>query len=159
MVEGIKIVEDILEMAGVETPEGCIVPQLMATRGSCHAIHMLPGMYCDEHPHPTESLIYTVRGKWTLCSQGQRWVMNAGSLFWFGENVPTGYETPFGEEAYILIFKPYPPEWTREEFLSRLHELARKLEESQAKGAAFLFSDLPEDHPARLFARQHGGVV
>jgi quercetin dioxygenase-like cupin family protein len=151
--EGIKIVEDISRAPGVDTLEGRIGPLLNASRGGAHFIEVPAGAYMDEHAHATESLIFTVRGQWVLCSGGTRWQMRSGSLFWFGDNVPTGYENPFTESAYLLIFKPDPrtPGYDAE-MLERVRGIAGHLEEERAGGAAFDFRELPPDHPARLFA-------
>jgi hypothetical protein len=107
----------------------------------------------DEHAHATESLIFTVRGQWVLCSGGTRWHMRAGSLFWFGDNVPTGYEYPFSESSYLLIFKPdeRTPGYDAD-MLERVRGIAAHLEAEQAGGAAFHFRALTADHPARRFA-------
>ena len=154
-MEGIKVVEDIQAMPGVDTLEGRIGPLLNAERGRCHFIDMPAGLYLDEHPHATESLIYTVRGRWVLCSAGERRLMRPGSLFWFGDNVPTGWEIPFTEDAYILVFKTEAPEPDQDEkFLTYLKGMAAGLEREHAEGTPFLLRELPEDHPARVFARQ-----
>ncbi len=149
---GIAVLEDVNAVAGVETLEGDIGPLLRAARGGAHFIRMHPGMYLEEHAHETESLIYTVSGRWVLCSGGERRVMPAGSLFWFGDNVPTGYELPFDEDAYLLIFKPGERP-SDDEFVEYLTGMAAELVDQQASGTAFSFDALPDDHPARVFAR------
>lgn len=151
-MEGIRVVEDIMAMPGVDTLEGRIGPLLRAQRGGCHFISMPAGLYVAEHAHPKESLIYTVQGRWVLCSGGERRVMPAGSLFWFGDDVATGYETPFDEGAYLLIFKPveYRPD---AELIAYLEELAAKLQAEHRDGTSFRLDELPTDHPARVFAR------
>jgi len=152
-IDGIKIVEDITVAPGVDTLEGRIGPLLNAARGGAHFIEVPPGAYMDEHAHPTESLIFTVRGQWVLCSSGQRWHMRAGSLFWFGDNVPTGYENPFADPAYLLIFKidERTPGYDAT-MLDRVRGIAAHLEEKRGSGAAFTFNDLGPEHPARVFA-------
>lgn len=156
-MDGIRIIDNILTMPGVETLEGRIGPLLNAARGGCHYIDMPAGLYLEEHPHETESLIYTVRGRWVLCSGGQRWLMRPGSLFWFGDGVPTGYEVPFDEDAYILIFKTgeRPPV---EEFVAYLQRMAARVKAEHEAGTPFLLSELPADHPARQFAAQIAGT-
>jgi hypothetical protein len=79
--------------------------------------------------------------------------MRAGSLFWFGDNVPTGYENPFAETAYLLIFKTEErtPGYDSS-MLERVRGIAAGLEEEHAAGARFRFEELPSDHPARVFA-------
>ena len=156
---GIRIVEDIFTMPGIETLEGRVGPLLHAARGSCHYIDIPAGAYMDEHPHETESLIFTVRGRWVLCSGGERRLMRTGTLFWFGDNVPTGYEVPFDESAYILIFKSGERDDTwAPTFVEYLKGMAAKVAEDHAAGTPFLLSELPYDHPARVFGRSVGGA-
>jgi quercetin dioxygenase-like cupin family protein len=154
-MDGIRIIDDIMSAPGVETLEGRIGPLLRAQYGACHYIDMPAGLYLEEHPHDTESLIYTVRGEWVLCSGGERHHMKPGSLYWFGANVPTGYEVPFPENAYILIFKTAPRE-SDEALVSHAERLARQCEEDHANGTPFLLRELPDDHPARVFAAALG---
>ena len=152
--EGIKIVPAITEAPGVETLEGRFGPLLNARGGGCHYVEIPAGAYLDDHPHERESLIYTVRGQWVLCSRGKRWHMKPGTLFWFGDGIPTGYENPFDEPAYLLIFKTddrepgYDPA-----MFTRLEKMREKLKEENAGGTPFTFAELPEDHPAKKFAR------
>lgn len=153
--EGIKIIPAIEAAPGVNTLEGRIGPLLNAQRGGCHFIEVPPGAYMDDHAHPKESLIYTVRGQWVLASRGTRWHMRAGALFWFGDEVPTGYENPFDEPALLLIFKTEErtPGYDRS-MLVRLDDVRSKLEQHHAEGTPFTFAELPEDHPAKQFARE-----
>jgi len=152
--EGIKIIPAIEAAPGVDTLEGRIGPLLNAQRGGCHFIEVPPGAYMDDHAHPKESLIYTVRGQWVLASRGVRWHMRAGALFWFGDEVPTGYENPFDEPALLLIFKTEERTPGYETgMLARLEGVRSKLEQHHAEGTLFAFADLPEDHPAKQFAR------
>jgi quercetin dioxygenase-like cupin family protein len=152
--DGIKILPSIDGAPGLDTLEGRIGPLLNAERGGCHFIEVPGGAYADEHAHPTESLIYTLRGQWVLCSRGTRWHMQAGSLFWFGDNVPTGYENPFDEPAYLLIFKTgeRQPGYDAS-MLDRISEVASHLDAERAAGTPFSFTELPQDHPAKVFAR------
>jgi len=152
---GIKVVEAVLngdKNPGVETLEGRIGPLLKGEGCQAHYIEMQGGLYCEEHPHPTESIIFTVRGKWVLCSGGRRHLMNPGTLFWFGPNTPTGYEVPFEEPAFILIFKGGRDRMDEESFLEYLQGLKERLEMQHDRGTPFKMEELPEDHPARLFA-------
>lgn len=151
-MQGIRIVENIMNQPGVETLEGRVGPLLNAARGGCHYIDMPAGLYLEEHPHETESLIYTVRGRWVLCSGGKRTLMQPGSLFWFGDGVPTGYEVPFDENAFLLIFKTGERP-SHEEFVEYLHGMAARVKAAHEAGTPFLLSELPEHHPARVFAR------
>lgn len=155
-MEGVRVVEDIMTMPGVETLEGRVGPLLAAARGGCHYIDMPAGLYLEEHPHESESLIYTVRGRWVLCSGGERRLMQPGSLFWFGDGIPTGYEVPFDDNAYILIFKTGEREPV-EQFLEYLGGMAERVAREHASGTPFLLRELPEAHPARAFARGVSG--
>lgn len=157
--KGIRIIDNISQQPGVDTLEGRIGPLLQGVDSQAHFIEMPPDLYVEEHSHPSESIIYTVRGRWVLCSKGKRYIMKSGSLFWFGPDVPTGYEIPFVDPAYILIFKAARL-GTTEEFVDYLHNTLRsKLIERQASGKAFFrLSQLPNDHPACLFARSLQGL-
>jgi pimeloyl-ACP methyl ester carboxylesterase/quercetin dioxygenase-like cupin family protein len=157
LAPGIEIIDDITDKsktAGVETLEGRIGPLLLAEGCQAHFIDMPAGMYVEEHPHSTESIIYTVRGKWVLCSKGRRHVMKPGSLFRFGVNIPTGYEVPFAEDAFILIFKGDRTTKVEKEFIDYLTGLAERLKKEQKDGVPYLLKDLPADHAARKFARE-----
>jgi dienelactone hydrolase/protein tyrosine phosphatase (PTP) superfamily phosphohydrolase (DUF442 family)/quercetin dioxygenase-like cupin family protein len=158
LAPGIEIIEDITERtrtAGVETLEGRIGPLLLGESGQAHFIEMPAGMFTEEHPHGSESFIYTVRGRWVLCSQGRRQLMKPGTLFRFGAHISTGYEVPFDAPAFILIFKGERTTGQEKEFMDYLKGMARRLEDRRARGQEiFLLKDLPEDHPARVFARQ-----
>ena len=85
--------------------------------------------------------------------------MRAGDLFWFGDNVPTGYENPFAQPAFLLIFKieDRTPGYDRT-MLERLETMKVTLESERAGGAVFAFTALPQDHPARVFARRLPGA-
>jgi hypothetical protein len=154
---GIQIIEDVTDATkqpGVETLEGRIGPLMKGDKSQAHYIDMPPGLFLAEHLHSTESLIYTVRGNWVLCSGGRRHLMKPGSLFWFKANEPTGWEVPFDEPSFVLIFKGYRDEMSDEDFLKYLRGLAERLERERANGTPFHFRDLPPDHPARIFARE-----
>lgn len=155
--KGITIVPSIEGAPGVDTLEGRFGPLLNACGGGCHFIELPPGAYLDDHPHDRESLIYTVRGEWVLCSRGTRWHMRAGSLFWFGDGVPTGYENPFGDPALLLVFKTEDrePGYDRTMF-TRLAAMRDKLAQENREGTPFTFAELPEGHPAKVFARGIG---
>lgn len=153
---GIQIIEDITDPdrnPGIETLEGRIGPLLKADGSQAHFIEMPPDLYCEEHTHATESLIFTVKGRWVLCSSGRRQLMKPGSLFWFKAGTPTGYEVPFSESAFILIFKGARDDKDDEEFLEYLRTLQQRLEKSRAQGIPFKMSELCQDHPTRVFAR------
>ncbi|MCC6421121.1 MAG: alpha/beta fold hydrolase, partial [Gemmataceae bacterium] len=157
LAPGVQIVEDIADKkqtAGVETLEGRIGPLLMGQDCQAHFIDMPAGMYCEEDPHSAESIIYTVRGSWVLCSKGRRQVMKPGSLFHFAANTPTGYEVPFAEDAYILILKGRRLTRSEQEFIDYLKGLANRLKREQQAGVPYLLKDLPADHAALKFAKE-----
>jgi pimeloyl-ACP methyl ester carboxylesterase/quercetin dioxygenase-like cupin family protein len=157
LAPGIQIVEDITDKSqttSVSTLEGAIGPLLLGEGCQAHFIDMPIGMYCEEHPHSSESIIYTVRGSWVLCSKGRRQVMKAGTLFHFAPNTPTGYETPFKDGALILIFKGQRLTKKEDEFIAYLQGLANRLEREHQAGVPYRLSDLPKDHPAIKFAQE-----
>lgn len=157
LAPGIQIVENITNekaTAGVPTLEGRIGPLLLGQDSQAHFIDMYPGQYCEEHPHSTESIIYTVRGQWVLCSGGRRHLMKPGTLFHFAVNTPTGYEVPFAEPAYILIFKGRRTTQKDAEFVDYLKGLADRLKKENAAGLPYWLKDLPADHPALKFAQK-----
>ena len=157
LAPGIQIVEDITDneqTVAVETLEGRIGPLILGQDSQAHFIDMPAGIYCEAHPHSTESIIYTVRGKWVLCSNGQRQVMKPGTLFHFAVNTPTGYEVPFDEDAYILIFKGSRTTEKEEDFINYLKGLANRLKREHDAGVPYLLRDLPEDHEAIRFAKE-----
>ncbi|MEW5985817.1 MAG: cupin domain-containing protein [Chloroflexota bacterium] len=153
-VDGIQIVDDILAQFGVETLEGRIGPLLWGVGGHIHFLDMPPGMFVGEHPHSRESFVYTVRGRWVLCSHGYRHLMRPGNLFWFGPGAPTGYEVPFDEPAYIMCFNAKKQE-SPDTFVDYLrNKFGPQCEAEHQSGIPFLLDELAADHPARLFAHQ-----
>ncbi|MBM4004611.1 MAG: cupin domain-containing protein [Planctomycetes bacterium] len=157
LARGIEIIDDIAnarETAGVETLEGRIGPLILGEGSQAHFIDMPGGLYVEEHPHSSESIIYTVRGEWVLCSNGRRHLMKPGTLFRFAANIPTGYEVPFPGNAMILIFKGDRVTKVESDFIQYLQGMAARLEREHQRGVPFLLRELREDHPARQFARQ-----
>jgi hypothetical protein len=158
LAPGIEIIKDITspaQTAGVDTLEGRIGPLLLGEGCQAHFIDMPAGMFTEEHPHGSESIIYTVRGQWVLCSQGRRQLMKPGTLFRFGAFISTGYEVPFDEPAYLLIFKGERSTEPEKDFITYLKSMATRLQGRKAKGQeVFLLKDLPAEHPARQFARE-----
>jgi pimeloyl-ACP methyl ester carboxylesterase/quercetin dioxygenase-like cupin family protein len=157
LAPGIQIVRDITDKnqtTGVPTLEGEIGPLLLGTDSQAHFIDMPAGIYCEEHPHSSESIIYTVRGQWVLCSHGRRHVMKPGTLFHFAPNTPTGYEVPFSENAFILIFKGQRLTANERDFINYLQGMAKRLEQEHQAGVPYLLNDLPDDHPAKKFAAE-----
>ncbi len=135
--------------------EGRIGPLLLGDDQQAHFIDMPPGACVAEHPHSSESLIYTVRGRWVLCRSGRRHVMKPGSLFRFAAGTPTGYEVPCGEKALLLlIFKGSRLSRDEREFIDDLQGMAVRLKKEQQEGVPYLLKVLPPDHPAREFARE-----
>lgn len=154
LAPGIEIIADVTDRAktaGVETLEGRIGPLLLGSGSQAHFIEMAGGMYVEEHPHSSESLIYTVRGQWVLCSAGRRQVMKPGSLFRFAPNTPTGYEVPFRDSAFILIFKGDRVTKSEAEFIKYLETMAERLKREQVAGVPYLLRDLKPGHPALKF--------
>jgi len=155
LAPGVTIIDDILDRektAGVDTLEGFIGPLLRTSEMRAHFIDMPAGLYLEEHPHSKGSIIYTVRGKWALKSLGRWHVMKPGSLYWFGDDIPTGFQVPFREDAYILIFKAASGD-DDDAFIRYLEGMAAKLRKEQAAGTPFRLTDLPASHPALEFAR------
>lgn len=157
LAPGIEVIEDVADpgqTAGVDTLEGRIGPLLLGEGCQAHFIDLPAGLFADEHPHGSESLIYTVRGRWVLCSQGRRELMKPGSLLRFGAHISTGYEVPFDEPAFILIFKGERTTSRESEFIDYLQGMAKRLEGQRVKGQeVFRLEDLPAEHPARVFGR------
>lgn len=151
-VEGIQIIDDVTVQYGVETLEGRVGPLIQGAGSRSQFFELPAGLYTYEHPHPTESIIFTVYGEWVLCADGKRHVMKPRSLFWFGPNIAAGYEVPFDEPAFILIFKSERGE-TPEAMVNYLHnEMQPHLVQEHKAGQAFWLHELPLDHPARVFA-------
>jgi pimeloyl-ACP methyl ester carboxylesterase len=155
LAPGVTIIDDILDRektAGVDTLEGFIGPLLRTSEMRAHFIDMPAGLYLEEHPHSKGSIIYTVRGKWALKSLGRWHMMKPGSLYWFGDDIPTGFQVPFPEDAYILIFKAASGE-DDDAFVRYLESMAENLRKEQSAGTPFRLADLPASHPALEFAR------
>ena len=152
-VEIIPNIENALKSVGVLTHEGVFGPLLFAEQTRAFFIELKPGMFLGEHPHSTGSIIYTVRGKWVLASEGKRQVMEAGSLFRFGNNMPTGWEAPFPEGAFLLVVKIKQKGEAYEPFMNGLKKMQGSLEKERASGAPFYYNALKPDHPAIVFAK------
>lgn len=156
LATGLRVVpniSDAVETVGVSTHEGVFGPLLFTKRTRAFFIELKPGMFLAEHPHPKESLVYTVSGKWVLCSEGKRQVMETGSLFHFGDNIPTGWEAPFEGGAFLLVVKTKEEGADYEPYMKGLREMATHLEEERKIGTEFYYNELEEDHPAIQFAR------
>ena len=154
LAEGVHIIDNVLNHFGVDTLEGRVGPLLFGDAIRTHYIDMPAHSFVDEHPHADEALTYTVRGQWVMCANGCRRLMGPGSLYWFGPDIPTGYEVPFDEPAYLLVFRGVVNE-TPEEMLTNVQDkLKPKLVQMQAGGEVFMLRDLPADHPALAFAHK-----
>ena len=155
----VEIIPDI--KTGLQTPsntfthEGNFGPLLFGESMRSFYIRLEPGMFLAEHPHPTESLVFTVSGRWVLCSEGKRQVMEAGSTFHFGSNAPTGWEAPFPEGAFLYIVKQLDEGLDYESYTTDIRNMAEQLDQEMSEGGVFYFNQLEPDHPAILFARQH----
>lgn len=155
-----RVLRDVNAQPGVKTIEGTLVPLLSGARIKSHMIVMHPGQYCFAHPHDTESIIYTVSGRWVFCTtedgEEVRTVIGEGDLFHFPGGVPTGFETPFAEGASILILKegtaPY------EEMVADMVRAKTDLDKEAAAGEPFSYRELPEDHAARVYGREVSGL-
>ncbi len=152
MLAQIPLVNSIFDVPGTETLEGRVGAIVNGNKGAAHYIEMPPNMYCGAHKHPTESIIYTAKGKWVLCSEGQRHLMEEGSLYFMPPDVETGYEVPFDKPATILIVKFEGPN-DPEAFHTRIQNMKAKLEQRKSEGTPFSFSELSADHPANVFAK------
>ena len=153
LAEGVSVIDDVLAVGGVDTLEGRVGPLLFGETGRAHYLDMPAGSYVDEHAHDDEAFTLTVRGSYVLCANGRRMLMKPGSFFWFGAGTPTGYEVPFDEPAYILVFRGVVQQ-TPAEMLKSLDTAKDHFVEMQQAGVPFALRDLPEDHPARLFAHE-----
>ena len=141
--EGLQVIDDITNTPGVDTIEGEIGPLLWGETSQSYFVDVPSGAFLDEHPHPFEALIYAVSGSFVVCSEGKRYVVNQGGFMSFAANVPTGYEVPFDESAFMLVFRGKKAEMDQVAFIERLET-----------DSPTDLRDLPEDHPARLYARQ-----
>ncbi len=155
-----RVLRDVTTPPGIDTIEGRMVPLMAGIGIRTHIIEMQPGLYCYPHPHPTESLIYTLKGRWVFCTtendEEVRIVINEGDMFHFMPDVPTGFETPFPEGASILIFKGDPG--TYEEMWEGMNAAREHLLEDAAGGAAYTYAELPANHAARVFGAEVAGA-
>ncbi len=153
MGEGVRIIDDVLEAYGIDTLEGKVGPLLFGETGRAHFLDMPAHSFVDEHPHADEAFTFTVRGSYVLCVNGERHLMKPGSFQWFGPNIATGYEVPFDEPAYILIFRGVVGE-SAAEMLESIEKMKDKFVEMQDAGEIFMMRDLPDGHPALQFAHE-----
>ncbi len=152
-IEILTDIQDAVESVGVMTHEGIFGPLLYGEKVRSFFIELQPGMFLSEHPHPNESMVFTVSGSWVLCSEGKRQVMEPGNVFHFGSNMPTGWEAPFNKPALLYVVKSTGPGESYEPYMQGLKGMAGDLEEDRKKGGVYYFNELEEDHAAIQFAR------
>lgn len=152
-VEVIPNIEDAVKSSGIMTHEGAFGPLLFAEETRAFFIELQPGMFLDQHPHDVGSIIYTIRGKWVLASEDKRQVMQAGTLFRFGDKMPTGWEAPFGEPALLLVVKPKGENTSYDIFNRGIKAMQTSVDKDRKNGMAFYYNELKPDHPAIAFAR------
>ncbi len=153
-VEVIPNIEDAVKnKSAIPTHEGIFGPLLFAEETRAFFIELQPGMFLAEHPHDIGSIIYTVRGKWVLASEGKRHVMQAGTLFRFGDKMPTGWEAPFNEPALLLVVKPKGENKDYDVFNRGIKAMQATVDKDRKNGAPFYYSELKPDDPAIAYAR------
>ena len=154
-----RVLHDVHAQPGIKTVEGTMIPLLTGAEMRSHMIVMHAGQYCDAHPHDTESIIYTISGRWVFCTtengEQVRTVIGPNDLFHFPGGVPTGFETPFGEDASILIVKSSNELY--DEMVAGIQGARDHMERDAAAGTPFYYRELPYEHPARVYARQVAG--
>ena len=155
-----RVLRDVHAQPGIATVEGTMMPLLSGEKLRSHMIVMHAGQYCEAHPHETESIIYTISGRWVFCTTEDgkevRTVIEPNDLFHFPGGVPTGFETPFGEDASILIVKSGTESY--DEMVAGISRARAELAKEAAAGVPFYYKDLPSDHPARVYAREVAGT-
>ncbi|MEX0667447.1 MAG: cupin domain-containing protein [Acidimicrobiia bacterium] len=153
------VLRDVTAQPGVDTVEGTLVPLLTGAAIRSHMIVMYPGQYCDAHPHDSESIIFTISGRWVFATtedgKPARTVINQGDLFHFPAGVPTAFETPFDEAAVILILKGGGSSYG--EMAASMVDARDTLAAEAASGIPFAYRDLPGDHPGRVYATEVAG--
>ncbi|UTP38228.1 cupin domain-containing protein [Phenylobacterium sp. LH3H17] len=153
-VEIIPNLEDAVKnKSAIATHEGIFGPLLFAEETRAFFIELQPGMFLAEHPHDIGSIIYTVRGKWVLASEGKRHVMQPGALFRFGDKMPTGWEAPFNEPALLLVVKPKGENKDYDVFNRGIKAMQASVDKDRKNGAPFYYSELKPDDPAIAYAR------
>ncbi|MBU1378811.1 MAG: cupin domain-containing protein [Alphaproteobacteria bacterium] len=152
-VEVIPNIEDAVKSSSILTHEGAFGPLLFAEETRAFFIELQPGMFLAEHPHDIGSIIYTVRGKWVLASEGKRQVMQAGTLFRFGDKMPTGWEAPFNEPALLLVVKPKGGNDNYDIFNRGIKAMQSAVDKDRKAGSPFYYSELKSDDPAIAYAR------
>jgi quercetin dioxygenase-like cupin family protein len=111
-------------------------------------LEMPPRLIMPEHPHPWESIVYTIRGHWVLCAGGNRSTMQPGSILWLRRGVSSAFEVPYPEPALILVFKPVQDEPDDAGFRYCRERVGRKVDKRSEDRQKFDLGFLPPDHPA-----------
>lgn len=113
-------------------------------------LHMAPGLFSEEHAHSYGFIIYTVKGRWVLCSNKKRGLMDSGSIYVCRSNVPMGMEVPFEESALVLFFLEGGVKVERyyEEYVKAVSEGTKEHPVDETVD----IRSLPGSHPARMFA-------
>jgi quercetin dioxygenase-like cupin family protein len=150
-----RVLRDIRNQPGVESVEGRLVPLMSGAGIRAQLIDMPGGLYVHAHPHPTESLILTVSGRWVFSDGVDRKIVETGDLLHFPPNEPTGFEVPFDEPAVIYITKGDGGK-DHDVLMADLRKAAANMAKEAEDGEVFSLGELPRDHPARVFARQLG---
>lgn len=141
--DGIQVIADVTRQPGVNTGEGKLGPLIWGDSTQTYFLDIPAGAFLDEHPHSFEALIYAVKGSFVVSCRGTRHLLEPGSLMSFAADVPTGYEVPFDESAFMVVFRGEKATMDQIAFVERFKE---------DHPPSLL--DLPESHPARVFARQ-----
>jgi quercetin dioxygenase-like cupin family protein len=150
-----RVLRDVRNQPGVDSVEGRLVPLLSGAGIRAQLIDMPGGLYVHAHPHPTESLILTISGRWVFSDGVDRKIVETGDLLHFPPDEPTGFEVPFDEPAVIYITKGDGGK-DHEALMADLRKAADSMAQEAHDGEVFSLAELPHAHPARVFARQIG---
>ena len=153
---GIKVVDnadDPVAHPGVNTTMGRAGYLLAGNFADVEYLELLPDTYIPEYPHEAECILYTVKGKWVLCSERRRRIVEPGTLCRVEAGTDVGYEVPFDGPSFVLIFRASEAACDEDRFVDYLAGLAFKLKARQYDKNTCRISDLPEEHPAKVFAR------
>jgi len=150
-VEVILNTNDGERTTGIMSEEGLSGFLVAIEKAQVQFLDMNPDLYSPEHAHDFGFIIYTVQGEWVLCSEGRRCLMRPGSICSIMANSSMGMEVPFENTVRALYFLEGGVDVQR-----RYEEYLRKLNEGTVThhvSRMTRISELPEDHPARVFAR------
>ncbi len=152
---GSEIVVDVTDddrTVGLLSAEGRSGFLVATENGQAQFLEMPSGLFSEEHAHSYGFIIYTVKGRWVLCSNGKRCVMGPGSIYTCRANVSMGMEVPFDEGAFLLFFLEGGVKVER-----RYEDYLRGVSEGTIDHKVTTMThlqDLPDSHPARSFARK-----